>query len=278
MIEGAGGEIGPDDTQAELERQLDIDKEAQQEQDQPEYTFEYSEIEAPTWEAAMAELGEKVAEDARRLLAYRIKSAREDGSLKRKITLAQKVYANLIAKQQTFADGTSERFLIDGYLASLKARSKAVLTDNPWELFGLSSAGYSSENVSAEELALYEQNDNLGCITVTVRIGENILIVHVEEDHVNLSRKLNYTTRLVKFTVDGKEVVCFVYPHLLPGIGFVASPDRVQVDDLMPTCHEYTDEAIAQLDRAGLSNMVGHMLLLNEQLPEDKRLTIQQIG
>jgi hypothetical protein len=71
--------------------------------------------------------------------------------------------------------------------------------------------------VTAEDLALWLQDDNVGCQTGMLRLaGGDVLFWHTEEDTIGYFDR----PRLAAMTVGGQTWHAFLYPYLLPGPAF----------------------------------------------------------
>jgi hypothetical protein len=102
---------------------------------------------------------------------------------------------------------------IGEYLACLAAwsagaRLAACLKD---------SHAVGGRHVSAEELALWLQDDNAGCQTGLARLDDGgVLFWHTEEDTIGYFDR----PRLASITVAGRWWHAFLYPYLMPGPAF----------------------------------------------------------
>jgi len=207
---------------------------------------------------------------AQRILTRRITSMGKE-SFYQQLSLSRQILANLEEKCHQESENANVVHAIHQYRVHMACRASTALEGfvPPFPL---------PEDTTPEELALLEQNDNLACMTFMFRLKDGVLLVHSEEDNES---KDAYTNRLVKYSVGGKEFLCYLYPKLLPGIGAVVSSDVYHADDyLKPLTDAYHDPSEK---RAGLVNMVGHMLLMNEfqpgetVSPEGDRLTIEHL-
>ena len=73
------------------------------------------------------------------------------------------------------------------------------------------------QNVSAEDLGLWAQDDNTGCVTGMLReSGGSVLLWHIEEDTIGYFD----IPRIVSFVLPGETLSAFLYPYLLPGPAF----------------------------------------------------------
>ncbi len=70
---------------------------------------------------------------------------------------------------------------------------------------------------SAEDIALWLQDDNTGCQTGVVRDHDgSVLLWHTEEDTIGLFDR----ARLVQMNVGAAQLTAFLYPYLMPGPAF----------------------------------------------------------
>lgn len=100
----------------------------------------------------------------------------------------------------------------------------------------LSGPGVDGLPVLAGDLALFLQNDNLGCQTGVYREnGGAVILWHTEEDVQEAGSRFD-KPRIATFrTADGRQMSAFIYPDLLPGPAYCWRSDGfIQAVDSLP--------------------------------------------
>ncbi len=157
-------------------------------------------------------LGEKLREPARKAIRARLAD-----------TGAEK-----LARELDYSRGCRKvmeaRPALAEFLECLEAWSEGV---------GLAAIAPSSPvAVTSSELALWAQDDNTGCVTGMLRLGDGaVLLWHDEEDTIGYMDR----PRLVSFDVAGWRASAFLYPYLLPGPAFGWGPNQLHALDSLFT-------------------------------------------
>lgn len=220
--------------------------------------FEKKEIAAPTWAEAHKELGEWVGEQVQSILTRKIEGS-SDEDLQKAMAFASGCKDHLDAKRTHPLIGQG----VQEYLDSLDAWAEGAGLDD----IAKTVAQRVGSPISRSELALWLQNDNVGCQTTLVRNNDGaVSFIHSEEDIGGAVEK----PRQAAFTI-GKEkkqrLNAFIYPHLLPGPAFSWGEDIFQAVDFL-----YLKAPEAP---GGLANTAA-WLMFTEENPYDKAEDIIQ--
>jgi hypothetical protein len=172
----------------------------------------HEKIKSPDMPEAHKKLGEMVGEQVR-------------STIKRKLEpLSKEEFANQIRftrlcrklTEEKLNDPTIDEKIKKGlkeYFDSLKAWSEGA------RLSLIERIGpVDQQPVSGEELAIWLQNDNLGCQTGMLREKDGSVIVWHTEEEGDLERI--GSLKVVSFEINGEERHAFLYPDLLPGSAF----------------------------------------------------------
>jgi hypothetical protein len=182
-----------------------------------------STIEAPSLVEAHRVLGARMKAPARAAICARL-SATRPADLESRLRAARASRAFMEARAADARVAVELRRAIGEYLACLDAWSHAVgagaWLSPPLVLDGL--------RVTAEDLALWAQDDNTGCQTGMLRQADgSALLWHTEEDRLGL---LDHP-RLATFLVGRETLSAFLYPYLLPGPAFGFRADQIHAVD-----------------------------------------------
>ena len=168
-------------------------------------------ISAPSLAAAHGKLGSQLSALIRRVARQRLKATSADQFARQiaAIRTCRDRLANRIDTQLTrplLRQGLAE------YRECLRAWTAACELESIAE--GRTVADLP---VTAEELALWLQDDNTGCQTGLLRLtGGSVLFWHTEEDTIGYLDQ----PRLAAITAGGQTWHAFLYPYLLPGPAF----------------------------------------------------------
>ncbi|MFT3771823.1 MAG: hypothetical protein QM820_40965 [Minicystis sp.] len=180
-------------------------------------------IEAPSLVAAHRELGAILARPARAAIHARLATTRPE-DLTSRLRAARASRAFMEARAADPRVPVEVRRAVGDYLACLDAWAHAAGAGE-WLSHPLVIDG---RRASAEDLALWAQDDNTGCQTGMLRQADgSVLLWHTEEDRLGLLDE----PRLATFVVGGERLSAFLYPYLLPGPAFGFREDQVHAVD-----------------------------------------------
>jgi hypothetical protein len=169
-------------------------------------------ITAPSLVEAHAELGVRVSEAARWAIAGRL-AATPGETLAQQITSIRACRAFMEGRAADERVATPVRHALAELLACLDAWSRPLGLDPCLD----GRPPIDGRRLSAEDLALWAQDDNTGCQTGMLRQRDgSVLVWHTEEDTIGFLDR----PRLAAITVGGEERCAFLYPYLLPGPAF----------------------------------------------------------
>lgn len=183
-------------------------------------------IVAPTMPEAHYELGRRVGEAVRRVVARRV------ASTPRRLLLRQLRGARAC---RSFLDACAARkslpdVLRDGLMDY--ALSLAAWTEAARPARALDRIVLDGTPVTADELTFWLQDDNTGCQTGLYRRSDGgVLFWHAEEDTIGFFDR----PRIAAFDVAGRRASAFLYPYLLPGPAFGWSDDEFHAVDSLST-------------------------------------------
>ena len=223
--------------------------------------FEKKEITAPTWAEAHRELGEWVGEQVQSILTRKVEGS-SDEDLQKAMVFASGCKDHLEAKRTHPLIGQG----VQKYLDSLDAWAEGAGLDD----IAKSVAQRVGSPISRTELALWLQNDNVGCQTTLIRNKEGtVSFIHSEEDIGGAVER----PRQAAFTI-GKEkkqrLNAFIYPHLLPGPAFSWGNDIFQAVDFL-----YLKAPEAP---GGLANTAAWLLFTQENPYDNAEDIIKALG
>jgi hypothetical protein len=169
-------------------------------------------LQAPTIVEAHRALGAWLQAPARSAIRRRLLATRP-GALKLELASTRACRAFLEQRAESPRTPEEVRRALADYIECLDAWSRSA---------GLSAcltppvAGVD-QDVSDEDLGLWAQDDNTGCVTVMLRqAGGSVLVWHIEEDTIGYFD----IPRIVSFALPGQTLSAFLYPYLLPGPAF----------------------------------------------------------
>jgi hypothetical protein len=181
--------------------------------------IEVHRLEAPSLVEAHRALGALVAAPARSAVEKRL-AATPPAALATQLASARACRAFLERRPDAPA---AVRGALAEYLASLSAWSEAV---------GLGDGG-----ASAEDLALWAQDDNTGCQTGMLRQRDgSVLLWHTEEDTIGYFDR----PRVATLVVGGEARSAFLYPYLVPGPAFGWQRGQIHAVDTLHVRRERT--------------------------------------
>ncbi|APR79774.1 Hypothetical protein A7982_05121 [Minicystis rosea] len=186
-------------------------------------TVEVFTIEAGSLPEAHAALGARLAGPARASIRRRLEVT-SAADLPRQIRDARASRAFL---EERAGDDTLAREVRRGlheYLDCLDVWGRAVgaasWLDEPLDVDG--------QPVSTGDLALWAQDDNVGCQTGMLRQSDgSVLFWHTEEDRLGLTDR----PRLATFALGRETLSAYLYPYLLPGPAFGFCKDQIHAID-----------------------------------------------
>ena len=193
---------------------------------------EVFEIKADSMIDAHRILGEKVGEQARKILGVKLDEMKLN-QFGGAIIFSRQIRRLLEAKIKDTSIDKAIRDGLEEYLSCLDAWGKAAeLKQELKERKFLANVSAEGKFVSSEDLALFLQNDNNGCQTVLYRDqGGSVILWHTEEDdeegRVEKARMVDMQIK------DGAEMQAFVFPDLLPGSGFGKNKQYLQATDFL---------------------------------------------
>jgi hypothetical protein len=174
-------------------------------------------------EAAHRALGETVQGQARRVLQRRLDKL-SPSKLKEKLSLARQCGLALEERVQNKRIDQQVRNAVEEYLACLAAWMDGVCLAD-YQHPSLEQTKIEGLKATPRDLALFLQDDNVGCQTGALRLADSSVIFwHTEENLEKVPNEHFDQLRIATFriassgeTVDSHS---FIYPYLLPGSSF----------------------------------------------------------
>jgi len=173
--------------------------------------IQHIQIEAPTLAQAHGKLGRQLGPVICRVARRRLK-ATPPAEFEQQITAVRDCRRRLDARAASQLTKPVLRQGVEEYLKSLDAWAAGSELKSV-----VSGQAVGGRPVTAEELALWLQDDNRGCQTCLVRLaGGDVLFCHTEEDTIGDFD----LPRLAELQAGGQAWHAFLYPTLLPGPAF----------------------------------------------------------
>lgn len=168
-------------------------------------------IEAGDWAAAHAALGAALRDAIAGVVARRL-IATDAGALRAQLESIRLSRAHLERRAGAGGVPAALRRALQAYLQALAAWAQGADLDALRPLAQRHGAA-----CSADDLALWLQDDNTGCQTGVLRAADGaVLLWHTEEDTIGYFDR----ARLVEMQVGEARAGAFLYPYLLPGPAF----------------------------------------------------------
>lgn len=189
--------------------------------------LEILEIEAPDLIAAHYQLGEIVGFQTRKILDKKLQETTPEKFFSQ-IKFIRNCRQQMEQKLQDPLIGKS----LEEYFVCLKSWAQGADIACDFKNNKLLNKPVEGKPVTPEDLALWLQNDNLGCQTGMLRDKDgSVLVWHTEEE---IDRSRIDKPRVINFQIsNGEKMSFFCYPDLLPGASFAWRKGFFQAVDFL---------------------------------------------
>ena len=190
-------------------------------------------------------LGTDARDQIHKILAQRLNQSGGVENAQQQIRRARKLHLALSARQNNPKLSQTVRSAVAQYMACLQSWAEGASLDGFAHSFIADAV--DELPVSAMDLAVFLQEDEVGCQTGVLREQDGAAILwHTEEDYEDMPGQRFDKLRLFRFkTPQNKDICGFIYPDLLPGPTFGwHEGDYAQAVDSLHTRQVDDDNAI----------------------------------